>query len=627
MPAPTPFSSAFQISTQNVNSQEQASVACLSDGRLVVVWKDQASTSGDIRFQILIPDGTPSGAEGAVNATTTGQQTAPSVAATSDGGFVVAWTTYATDASGDIAYRRFNPDGSAAMVSDGAATANTAGIQLDASVTAFANGTFAIGWNEGNTAVSGLSSSYAAMVRLFDSTGPAAAAFRISGNWGGEYGPRLTTDGVNLLAAWDDSSGPSNTQNGEDGIYSRLILGALPTTNYTDGGTRIDSGTFREASMDPDVALAGAGSVVVFDDVTTGTVGRDVFLNLGGTLTRVNTTTTGDQDQAAVAALADGGFVVVWRDLGAAGGSDIRARVYDATGTATSDDFLVTDPGLPSSGAQFLPDVVGLSDGRFLVVWSDGASDQGINGRLFDGRAAPITWVGGEAGEMAYGTAFAAGDTMTGNEGNDSIFGLAGADVIWGGSGENRLDGGRGSDTLDYSALGMTLDITLRGATFSRVVIGADTIDRFRNFENVIGGASDDRIIGDAAANRLQGRSGGDLLDGGLGSDTLTGGIMGDLFVFSTAASSANRDEITDFRSGTDTIALKASVFAALGPTLDGGEFIAAAAAQEADDRLIWDAASRILFYDADGNGAGLAQAICRLNPAATLAFTDLALI
>lgn len=115
---------------------------------------------------------------------------------------------------------------------------------------------------------------------------------------------------------------------------------------------------------------AGAGAAVVWDDVVTGTVGRDILLSLNGGPTRVNTTLTGDQAQAAICALPGAGFVVVWCDLGTAGGRDIRGRVYDATGNpVSSTDFLVTDPGAPSAGSQFnfgfLRPQPDLTQGRF----------------------------------------------------------------------------------------------------------------------------------------------------------------------------------------------------------------------------------------------------------------------
>ena len=422
MPDPTAFGAAFQISTQNVNAQVQSSLAVLRDGRVAVVWRDSGTNSGDIKLQIIAADGTPRGAEATVNVTTTGQQSAPSVAALSGGGFVVGWESFATDASGDVAYRTFRANGTSTMAVDGQVNVTT-GYQQDISVVGLTGGSFAIGWNEGNTAVTGLGSSTAAMARSLDGTGALGAALRISGNWGGDYGPRLAFDNTffgtpYFLAAWDDSSGPSIDLNGNDGIYARLLEGPpLPTSNFADGGIRIDSGPFREASVDPDVAVAGAGAgaIVVWDDIYSVTVGRDILLSRNSSLSRAKTTMTGDQVQAAVAALPDGGFVVVWCDLAGTGGGDIRGRVHDAAGLPTSDtDFLVTKAGTASAGVQFNPDVSALIDGRFMVSWSDATTGLGIQGRIFDARTAPPIFAGKADGDRIYGTNFAASDIIDG---------------------------------------------------------------------------------------------------------------------------------------------------------------------------------------------------------------------
>lgn len=374
--------------------------------------------------------------------------------------------------------------------------------------------------------------------------------------------------------------------------------------------------------MDPDVALTSLGAAVVWDDVTTGGTGRDIYLAFGGAVTRVNTTATGDQAQAAITALAGGGFVVVWTDQAVVGGSDIRARVFDAAGTATSLDFLVTDPGTLSAGAQFSPDVAALIDGRFMVSWSDAGSGLGIMGRIFDPRTAALLFNGTAAGEVVYGTGFAPGDTLSGGDGHDTLNGMAGNDTLTGGPGRDVLDGGAGRDTASYAVTAGSVDLTLNGSGLATVRINGIANDRLRNIENVIGSRWDDRLIGDDRANLLQGMGGGDVLGGGLGFDTLTGGGGGDRFQF-TAPLPNSRDDITDFTTDFDTIALDSAGFAALGTMVDPSELAFASAAQDADDFLIYDAAKRVLFYDADADGAGGAVAIARLQPGAVVTFLD----
>jgi Ca2+-binding RTX toxin-like protein len=79
----------------------------------------------------------------------------------------------------------------------------------------------------------------------------------------------------------------------------------------------------------------------------------------------VNTTLEANQSGARVAALAGGGFVVVWKDAGVAGIA-VRAQRFDATGTALGGQITVSDVSNPTSGIA----VTGLADGSFYITWS-----------------------------------------------------------------------------------------------------------------------------------------------------------------------------------------------------------------------------------------------------------------
>ena len=110
---------------------------------------------------------------------------------------------------------------------------------------------------------------------------------------------------------------------------------------------------------------------------------------------QVNTYTTSSQRSAKVAALAGGGFVVVWESSGSSGPdtsqSSIQARLYDAAGAAVGDDFQVNTF---TTGLQYGASVIPDGDG-FVVVWSsDGspgtdADDVSVQARRFDATATP----------------------------------------------------------------------------------------------------------------------------------------------------------------------------------------------------------------------------------------------
>ncbi|HEV2900785.1 MAG TPA: hypothetical protein VGX71_23675 [Pseudaminobacter sp.] len=103
-------------------------------------------------------------------------------------------------------------------------------------------------------------------------------------------------------------------------------------------------------------------------------------------------------------------------------------------------------------------------------------------------------------------------------------------------------------------------------------------------------------------------------VNGRQGADTLTGGHGNDSFVFNTVLGAGNIDTITDFNVVDDIIQLENFIFTqasgggggGLG-TLLAGQFRTnlTGAAQDADDRIIYESDSGKLWYDSNGNAAG----------------------
>ncbi len=148
------------------------------------------------------------------------------------------------------------------------------------------------------------------------------------------------------------------------------------------------------------------------------------------------------------------------------------------------------------------------------------------------------------------------------------------------------------------------------GAVATRTGTGAINV-------NAASSAAALSILGNAGANQLTGGAGNDSLYGGLGNDTLNGGAGNDQFVFDTALNAtSNRDTIVGFSVVDDTIRLSASVVAAAGPAgvLAAGAFALGTAATQADDRIIYNAATGALLYDADGSGATAAVQFATLT-------------
>ena len=132
---------------------------------------------------------------------------------------------------------------------------------------------------------------------------------------------------------------------------------------------------------------------------------------------------------------------------------------------------------------------------------------------------------------------------LSGGDGDDRIVAGAGVDAVEGGAGADTMDGDadeyaatpNDSDFLSYasSAGGVTIDLSGQYAVAASATqqrghyaagSGGDAEgDKFRGFENVIGGRGNDRLTGDGFNNILIGGPGADRLDGGAPQTTGAG--------------------------------------------------------------------------------------------------------
>jgi Ca2+-binding RTX toxin-like protein len=181
--------------------------------------------------------------------------------------------------------------------------------------------------------------------------------------------------------------------------------------------------------------------------------------------------------------------------------------------------------------------------------------------------------------------------------------------LVYASNGVNILDGKEGTDTLSYAdttaaagtTTGVTLDLSKINSSGQATSSGASGKDLVKGFENLTGSRYDDVLTGTTGAN---------ILNGGAGNDTLKGGTDKDTFVFDTALSnSGNVDRLVDFSVVDDTIALDNAVFTKLATagTLSSAYLRVGSAALDSNDYLVYDKATGVLSYDADGSGSGAA--------------------
>jgi len=258
----TPLSDEFLVNTTPQNDQEFPSVDWLSGGGFVAVWSGRGDgDNAGVFARLFSSDGTALGDEFRVNSTTQAQQKLASVAATADGGFVVAWTSYgAPDGhSLDVFARRFDGAGNA-LGDQFRVNTETHCQQEFPAVAGAPDGGFVVAWQSKLEDGSG----YGVFARRFGADGaPVGEEFAVN-TWtdGDQLDPSVAFDSQgNLLVAFSgqglgDTSGVFLRKFGPDGtpLFEEFLA------NSTTEGTQ----------QYPVVQAAGSGYVVAWSGAGAG---------------------------------------------------------------------------------------------------------------------------------------------------------------------------------------------------------------------------------------------------------------------------------------------------------------------------------------------------------------------
>jgi hypothetical protein len=308
-------------------------------GNFIVVWSSVADDNSDIVAQRFRPNGTPIGAAFQVNVDDPAAPTVPvdfnpAVAPTSDGGFIVAWTSLLPDGvdfhgtTPQVLARRFTaagtPAGAQVQVSTGLVKGDRPGVCVDTS------GRPVIVWTT-------------------------VDAFRpFQSNLSGVSLRRLSAKGALL------------------GIGETVV--APPAAQSVRAAVSCGNGSTFVVVWHSDAAPAGQQSDILGQRFSN--QGRPV----GATLV-INTTTTGYQKNPAISHDPSGNFVVVWQsDLGSRVG--VFLRRYTSKGAPTGPEREVASDA-PNALAPANPAVSHIgTKGNFVVLWQDGSLG-GIHGERF----------------------------------------------------------------------------------------------------------------------------------------------------------------------------------------------------------------------------------------------------
>jgi RTX calcium-binding nonapeptide repeat (4 copies) len=224
--------------------------------------------------------------------------------------------------------------------------------------------------------------------------------------------------------------------------------------------------------------------------------------------------------------------------------------------------------------------------------------------------------LGGAGGDWIDGTY--GGDYLYGEAGNDSLVSRNQADVI---------DGGADFDYARYDYA----DVGLRAFLYDHSQnSGWAAGDSYVSIEGLAGSYLADDLRGDASQNIIYGLGGADFIVGLGGSDLVIGGAGADFFHFvGIGDGGAGGDVIQDFTSGQDRISVTGAFFGLGSPgpggaMIDSWRFVSGTAATVASSQFIYNAATRQLFYDQDGTGAGAQVLLATLQAGATMAAGDI---
>ena len=378
-----PAGGEFQVNTFTLDRQASASAAALPLGQVLVTWESAlADGSGFGVFgQRYSPAGARIGAEFRVNSFTSGDQSRPAVAA--DGGrrFVVVWQSAGQDGSaGGIFGRRFEASG-IPIGSEFAVNSTTSGNQSDPSVSADRAGNFVVTWTSTDQDGSGTG----VFAQRF-----AAAGQRLGGEFqantfttGDQYLSAVAADAAgNFVVVWGSayphagvfgqrfaaSGAPRGAEFhvADPSSYGFLLpaVAADPAGNFVVSWSRCEGGPLTMPYWTVIMARQFSASGVPLSS---------------GIHVASPASCPGPGAGSAVACDSGGHFIVTWGE--GYGGTRVAARRFDALGAPRGAAFTVTT-------SAYRPAVAADRVGNFLVAWDtvgEDGSAAGVFARRFGG--------------------------------------------------------------------------------------------------------------------------------------------------------------------------------------------------------------------------------------------------
>lgn len=416
-----PLGSEIQVNTYTTGDQGRPSVAYGAHGSFIVVWDSQGSDGTDtsersIQGQCFDSTGSQEGSPFQINTSTEDSQILPDVAIGPSGEFIVVWSSDVSTGNDDsyrsIQAQRFDSVGNPVGTEFQVNTYTYLG-QNRPALAINANGDFVVAWqsygSDGSDDIF-----YSIQARRFDSLGlPLSDDFQVNvGAQNYQWKADVAfTELDNFVVVWESIH--SFDPDGDRSILGRRFDAS---GNPLTGDVQINTYTTSNQS-DPAIAADSLGNLVVVWE-SNGSTGSDSDyqsiqaqrIDAGGSFVgtqfQVNTYTQSSQTLPAVAANDSGDFIVTWESFGSSGQdnsqSSIQARFFDASGAPVGNEMQVNSFG---ANRQEEPAVTIDDDGVLVVAWqsigSDGSDSDGMSIQAQRFKTACLFADGFESGDVS----------------------------------------------------------------------------------------------------------------------------------------------------------------------------------------------------------------------------------
>ncbi|WP_395709584.1 DUF4214 domain-containing protein [Reyranella sp.] len=372
----------FTVNSTFTGSQALSSVTALADGGFLVTWQSDQNGAFDIYARRYNASGVATAPEFLVNAShQTGDQIFASAVGLTNGGFVIMWAS--PGAGYDIFGQRYGSTG-VAVGGEFPVFDSRPGDQLYPSIAALTDGGFAVTFTTPNA-----TTALDIGVSEYEPNGIASGVDFANPNTAGDqdYSSVATLKDGNYVVVWS-SNGEDGSDTGVFGqVYSgNVLVGSTFRANNTTSGDQ----TYPSVAALNDGGYLVTWSSLGQDGSGWGVYGRryDAVGNALGSEFRINATTAGNQIAQSligsqdVATLGDGHIVQVWSGTGT---EEVFFRLINTRGVITTDDAYVvlaggqvpaTQPiGLLSNDETppgSLVNIDSFSSGRFVASGADG---------------------------------------------------------------------------------------------------------------------------------------------------------------------------------------------------------------------------------------------------------------